>query len=81
MPTLYTDFDAAKSAIQMNGGFIIETDLGREWWLAADYIEAVEILAWAGGSREQAFSYLLAHPAFRDNVVVRSCDFAASFVR
>lgn len=78
MPTMYTSFHAAKAALEIHGGFLIETSLDREWWIAADYIEAVEILTWAGGSREQAFNYLIAHPAFTDGSVVRSTDYIES---
>ena len=78
MPTMYTSFDAANAALAVNGGFVIETSVDREFWLAADYIEAVEILVWAGGSREQAFAWLVAHPAFADGSLVSAVDYAAS---
>jgi hypothetical protein len=78
MPTLYTSFDAAKAALEIHGGFLIETSLDREWWLAADYIEAVEILTWAGGDHEQAFQWLITQQAFTDEYIVRSCDFVES---
>jgi hypothetical protein len=78
MPTMYTSFDAAKAALEINGGFIIETSVDREFWLAADYIEAVQILVWAGGSREQAFAWLVAHPNFTNGSLVSAVDYAAS---
>ena len=78
MPTMYTTLDAANAALAVNGGFIIETSVGREWWLAADYTEAVEILTWVGGTREQAFNYLIAHPAFADGSLVSAVDYAAT---
>lgn len=78
MPTMHTTLAAANAALAVHGGFIIETSVGREWWLAADYIEAVEILAWTGGTREQAFKWLVAHPAFADGSLVSAVDYAAS---
>lgn len=78
MPTMYTSFDAANAALAVHGGFIIETSIDREFWLAADYIEVVEILTWAGGSREQAFAWLVAHPAFADGSIVSAVDYAAT---
>ena len=74
----YTSFDAANAALAVHGGFIIETSVGREWWLAADYIEAVEILSWSGGTREQAFAWLAAHPAFTNGSLVSAVDYAAT---
>jgi hypothetical protein len=75
---MYTTFDAANAALTVYGGFIIETSVGREFWLAADYIEAVEILSWSGGTREQAFAWLVAHPAFVGSNLVSAVDYAAT---
>ncbi len=75
MPTLYTSFDAAKAALEVHGGFLIETSLDREWWLAADYDDAVDILIWGGGSHDEALQWLITKQAFRDEYIVRSCDF------
>jgi len=74
MPTMYTTLAAANAALAVHGGFIIETSVDREFWLAADYIEAVEILVWAGGTREQAFAWLVAHPSS----IVSAVDYAAT---
>ena len=78
MPTIYTTLATANAALAVHGGFIIETSLDREFWLAADYVEAVEILTWAGGTREQAFAWLVAHPAFADGSLVSAVDYAAT---
>ena len=78
MPTMYTTLAAAMAALEINGGFIIEISVDREFWLAADYVEAVEILTWAGGTREQAFAWLVAHPAFAGSDLVSAVDYAAT---
>ena len=78
MPTMYTTLDAAMAALAVNGGFVIETSVDREFWLADDSIEAVEVLSWAGGTREQAFKWLVAHPAFTDGSLVSAIDYAAT---
>ena len=36
MPTMYTTLAAAMAALEINGGFIIEISVDREFWLAAD---------------------------------------------
>jgi hypothetical protein len=78
MPTMYTSFDAAKAALEIHGGFLIETSLDGEWWLAADYDDAVDILTWGGGSHDEALQWLITKQAFINNYTVRSCDFIES---